>query len=83
MAISRTIMQEQAPADQRSRVMSFHAFSFMGAGPVGALLCGFLVELFGPRQSLMICAAAMIAVMLGLTVFSRLWGLHSHQLQVE
>ena len=38
-------MQEQAPANQRGRVMSFHSLSFMGAGPVGALLCGYLVEL--------------------------------------
>jgi MFS family permease len=83
IAMSRTIMQEQAPADQRSRVMSFYGFSFMGAGPLGALLCGFLVEQFGPRLSLAICAGAMIAVMLGLMVFSRLWGLHGHQLQVE
>ena len=83
MAMSRTIMQEQAPADQRSRVMSFYGFSFMGAGPLGALLCGVLVEQFGPRLSLAICAGSMIAVMLGLAMFSRLWGLHGHQLQVK
>ena len=83
MSMSRTIMQEQAPADQRSRVMSFYGFSFMGAGPLGALLCGYLVEQYGPQQSLIICAAAMMAVMFGLMFFSRLWGLHGHQLQVE
>jgi len=83
MATSRTIMQEQAPADQRSRVMSFYGFSFMGAGPLGALLCGFLVEQYGPQQSLIICAVAMIVVMFGLMLFSRLWELHGHQLQTE
>ena len=83
MSMSRTIMQEQAPADQRARVMSFYGFSFMGAGPLGALLCGFLVEQFGPRQSLMICSAAMMAVMVFLALFSRLWGLQGHQLQAE
>ena len=83
MAMSRTIMQEQAPPDQRARVMSFYGFSFMGAGPLGALLCGLLVEQFGPQLSLIICASSMVAVMFGLLLFSRLWGLHHHQLRIE
>ncbi|MCY3640392.1 MAG: MFS transporter, partial [Gammaproteobacteria bacterium] len=33
MTMSRTIMQEQAPDGQQGRVMGFHSFSFMGAGP--------------------------------------------------
>jgi len=82
MAMSRTIMQEQAPPDQRSRVMSFYGFSFMGAGPLGALLCGLLVEQFGPQLSLIICASSMVAVMFALLLFSRMWGLHHHQLRV-
>ena len=38
------IMQEQAPDALRGRVMSFYSFSFMGAGPVGALFSGYLVK---------------------------------------
>ena len=83
MTMSRTIMQEQAPADQRSRVMSFYGFSFMGAGPLGALFCGFLVREFGPQQALLIAAGLMLLVTLGLAALSRLWQLQSHQLVVE
>ncbi|TNF84998.1 MAG: MFS transporter [Gammaproteobacteria bacterium] len=81
MTMSRTIMQEQAPEAQRGRVMSFYSFSFMGAGPVGALICGYLVELFGPQLALMTAAGCMLAVILVVWAGSSLWRLegHTHQ----
>ncbi len=81
MTMSRTIMQEQAPDAQRGRVMSFYSFSFMGAGPVGALVCGYLVEMFGPQMALMIAAGSMLAVILVVGTASGLWRLegHTHQ----
>ncbi len=75
MTMSRTIMQEQAPEAQRGRVMSFYALSFMGAGPIGAVLCGYLVELFGPQAALMIASGAMLSVILVVGVGSGLWRL--------
>ncbi|MYD42666.1 MAG: MFS transporter [Gammaproteobacteria bacterium] len=64
MATSRTIMQEQAPNDQRGSVMSFFSFSFMGAGPVGALLWGFMIEYIGPQATLFIACTVMFFVVL-------------------
>ena len=78
MTMSRTIMQEQAPESQRGRVMGFYAFSFMGAGPVGALLCGYLVRIFGPQLALIVAASAMLVVILIVGVLSRLWQLEGH-----
>lgn len=75
MTMSRTIMQEQAPEAQRSRVMSFFSFSFFGAGPVGALLNGFLVDQVGPQMALLICAVAMFTIMLTVSSRSTLWNL--------
>ncbi len=75
MTMSRTIMQEQAPVAQRSRVMSFYSFSFFGAGPVGALLNGLLVESFGPRNALLVCATAMLAIIVLVGLRSSLWRL--------
>jgi len=85
MTMSRTIMQEQAPDHQRGRVMGFYAFSFMGAGPVGAVFCGYLVELFGPQTALMVSAGAMAAVVVVIRLGSGLWHLegHAHQLLNE
>src|SRR5690606_2016384 len=74
MTMSRTIMQEQAPDAQRSRVMSFYSFSFMGAGPIGALLNGFLVTQVGVQGALLICAGVMFSIILMVGLKSSLWG---------
>jgi len=82
LTMSRTIMQEQAPAAQRSRVMSFYSFTFLGAGPVGALLCGFMVERIGVTAALQTAGAAMLLVVLVVAVRSELWHLDSRRLAV-
>jgi MFS family permease len=73
MPMSRTLMQELAPAAQRSRVMSFYAFSFMGAGPLGTLFCGYLSELVGPQMAIQIAGALMLTVTLTIALTSQLW----------
>ncbi|MEQ8857629.1 MAG: MFS transporter [Pseudomonadales bacterium] len=81
MTMSRTIMQEQAPVAQRSRVMSFYSFSFFGAGPVGAVLNGLLVESFGPRNALMVCATAMLLIITLVGIRSSLWRLEGQSVE--
>jgi MFS family permease len=78
MTMSRTIMQEQAPADQRSRMMAFYAFSFMGSGPIGALLSGFLVEWQGPVIALTISATLMLCFVIVVGLVTGLWQLNTH-----
>ncbi len=73
MPMSRTLMQELAPPEQRSRVMSFYAFSFMGAGPLGTLFCGYLSELLGPQQAIQISGACMLVVSFAIALMSKLW----------
>lgn len=79
MTMSRTIMQQQAPLTQRGRVMSFYSFSFFGAGPVGALINGFLVDLVGPQVTLLICSGAMFSIIGVLGLRSSLWQLQGEQ----
>jgi MFS family permease len=79
MTMSRTIMQEQAPEAQRGRVMSFYSFSFMGAGPIGAVFNGFLVNQIGPQMALLTSAMLMLLVMLVVGVVSGLWRLQGTQ----
>lgn len=73
MSMSRTIVQELAEEGMRSRVMAFFSLSFLGAGPIGALLSGYLVEHFGPEAALILSAVAMMLVLVGVTVGSNLW----------
>ncbi|MDH5738562.1 MAG: MFS transporter [Gammaproteobacteria bacterium] len=76
MTMSRTIMQEQAPVDQRARMMAFYAFSFMGSGPLGALLNGFLADAVGPERALMVASLLMILVVSIVSLRSSLWHLN-------
>ena len=77
MTMSRSIMQQQAPAAMHGRVMSFYGFSFMGAGPVGALLSGFLVGALGAQQALVTSACGMLLVVLLVASRSGLWRIES------
>ena len=73
LPMSRTLMQELAPPAQRARVMSFYSFSFMGAGPLGTLLCGYLAAAYGPQLAIVICGAAMVATVLIIRFVSEIW----------
>ncbi|MDE0451351.1 MAG: MFS transporter [Gammaproteobacteria bacterium] len=71
MSMARTIMQEQAPYDQRGRVMAFFSFSLMGAGPFGALLAGAIAGWWGPGNALIAAMCGMLTVLGTLAVVSR------------
>ncbi len=75
MTMSRTIMQQAAPDGQRGRVMAFFSFSFMGAGPVGALSCGYLVGAVGAPAALLAASGALLAVMVAVAKTSALWNM--------
>lgn len=77
MTMSRTVMQELAPPDQRARMMAFYSFSLMGSGPIGALLCGYLVEWYGPAIALIISCIGMLTVVTYVSLTSTLWKLDS------
>ena len=83
MPMSRTLMQQLAPPAQRARVMSFYAFSFMGAGPIGTLFCGYLADLFGPQQAIVISAFCMLLVLVLISLSSPLWGSKLEQVQPQ
>ena len=68
MSVARIMMQEEAPIDQRGRVMSFFSFSFMGAGPIGAMIWGTAVEYLGPSTSLGIASLCVFVVVITLAI---------------
>ncbi len=75
MSMARTIMQEQAPPDQRGRVMAFFSFSFMSSAPLGTLLSGLMVEWWGAERVLVVSAVAMLVAITAVGFASRLWWL--------
>ena len=75
MTMSRTIMQEEAPAEERGRVMAFYYLAFMGSGPVGAVFCGYLTDFVGPQMALIQASGLMLLVSVTVALFSSLWRL--------
>ncbi len=73
MTMSRTIMQEQSPPNQRARMMAFFSFSFMGAGPLGAVFSGYMCRWFGPSNALIISSTLMLVVIVTMITRSNLW----------
>ena len=57
MASSNTLIQTIVDDDKRGRVMSLYTMSFMGMGPFGALLAGWLASLFGAPMALVLGGA--------------------------
>lgn len=73
VTMSRAIMQEHAPDNLRGRVMGFFSFSFLGAGPIGALLWGFAIEKIGPERSMMAAGLGMLVVVATIARGLGLW----------
>ncbi|MEE8397377.1 MAG: MFS transporter, partial [Desulfobacterales bacterium] len=71
--MSRAIMQEHAPDHLRGRVMGFFSFSFLGAGPIGALLWGFAIEKIGLENAMMAAALGMLVVIVIIARGLGLW----------
>jgi len=73
MAGTNMTLQTIVEDDKRGRVMSFYAISFLGTGPVGALLSGSLAQAVGaPLTLAMSGGACIVASLIFLTQLPRL-----------
>ena len=80
MAMSRTILQERAPATHQARVMAALALATLGGGPLGSLIMGLAVGAVGARLAVLLpvlCVALMTAAVLGT---HSIWGLRSRSM---
>jgi len=68
--MGRTLFQERAPQAERARVLAVNQLGFMAAGPLGALLSGFVAAELGPRAALVGFGAGMLALVALVTLAS-------------
>lgn len=54
MTMSRTIMQEQAPASHQARVMAAFSIATVGGGPIGAVLTGAAASQWGVQGAIVV-----------------------------
>jgi predicted MFS family arabinose efflux permease len=79
LTAARTIVQEDAPADTRARVMSVYQLGFTGGMPAGALLCGPFIELLGGRGTALAAAIAMACALVATVLWTRLLAIGARQ----
>lgn len=75
MAMSRSIVQKEAPKNQLARVLSIYQLGFMVGAPVGAVIMGGLVDLFGPFLIAIVPAVGMCGLVVCIALFSPIWNL--------
>jgi hypothetical protein len=75
MSMSRTIVQEAAPAAFRARVMSVYSLGMMGGMPIGSLATGYIVSAVGPQNAALVPVVGMAIVVAAVAARSDLWQL--------
>ena len=73
MTMARTIVQIEAPAEARGRVLAFYSLGFMGSAPVGATLTGIATEIIGPLAATFVSAFLMMSLILALIALTPVW----------
>jgi len=68
VASCNTVLQTILDEDKRGRVMSFFTMAFIGMAPFGSLGVGFMANMLGPRDTLLVGAAGCLV---GAAVFAR------------
>lgn len=68
MASSNTLLQTIVDDDKRGRVMSFYTMAFMGTAPFGSLLAGWLANIMGTPNTILVGG---IFCILGALIFAR------------
>jgi len=82
MTMSRAIVQEASPASHRARIMSVYSLGIMGGLPIGSILLGWSVGLFGARNAVLIPAIGMACVLAYLSIGTNLWQVKRRLIEV-
>lgn len=72
MAMSRTILQEAAPASHRARILSIFSLANLGGMPLGALLMGYSAEYWGIQGAVLVAMAGILGAVFCVGLFTEL-----------
>ena len=79
MTMSRSIVQEAAPASHRARLMSVFSLGMMGGMPFGSALLGWCVGIIGARDAVLVPVFGMAFMVLLIAANSNLWSVRRSQ----
>lgn len=77
MSMSRTILQERAPATHQSRAMAALALASVGGSPIGSLVMGFAVGAFSVRWAVLLPVLGVAITTAGVLASHSIWRLGS------
>ncbi len=77
MSMSRSILQEGAPATHQSRVMAAQSLATVGGNPLGALIMGLAVSAFGVRWAVLLPVLGVMLTIISVLATHSIWRLRS------
>lgn len=77
MSMSRSILQERAPASHQSRVMAAFSLAAVGGAPVGALVTGLAVDAVGVRWATVMPVLGVAGTTLAVLATHDIWRLRA------
>jgi predicted MFS family arabinose efflux permease len=83
MSMSRTIVQEAAPAEFRARIMSVYSLGMMGGMPIGSVATGYVVTAVGTQNAALVPVVGMALVVAVVAARSNLWQLLPHGVEAR
>lgn len=73
MPMTRSVIQLSARPSHRARMLAVFQTTFMGAGPIGAMIMGFAITRMGVIESMIIPPIATVTVFIVVFFFTEIW----------
>ncbi len=73
MPMTRSVIQLSARPSHRARMLAVFQTTFMGAGPIGAMIMGFAITRMGVIESMIIPPIATLIVFVIVFFFTEIW----------
>ena len=77
MAVGRTILHNNISGSYRARALSIYQISLVGGTPLGAWLCGVLINNLGISTAFTLISIPSIIIAITMSLFSPLWKLRT------
>jgi MFS family permease len=71
--LSRTIVQESAEPEFRARILSVYSLGLIGSAPIGAIVLGNIIEIFGTLEALIPAMFISVVLFVYGVFFSPVW----------
>ena len=71
--LSRTIVQEPAEPEFRARILSVYSLGLIGSAPIGAIVLGNIIEIFGTLEALIPAMLVSVVLFIYGVFFSPVW----------